>query len=102
MSVAASPAKGRYSMGFDHPWALDKENATDRVTVRVPAPLLDEIEQLVENGFYVNRSEVIRDGLREVVQKQAVASDDDSTDTNDDHSDRTGTSRASTSAHPHR
>lgn len=74
-------------MGFDHPWALDDENATDRVTVRVPAPLLNEIEQLVENGFYVNRSEAIRDGLREVVQKQAIVTDGGSMETND-RSDR--------------
>lgn len=76
-------------MGFDHPWALDTENATDRVTVRVPAPLLDEIEQLVETGIYVNRSEAIRDGLREIIQKQAVATDGGSMEITDDRSDHT-------------
>lgn len=36
----------------------------ERVTVRIPTGMLDDVEQLVERGEFVNRSEAIRDALR--------------------------------------
>lgn len=38
-----------------------------RVTLRVPKQQLDEIEELVERGVFPNRSEAIRQGIREML-----------------------------------
>jgi len=45
----------------------------ERVTLRVPKEQVEEIEVLVENGEFVNRSEAIRAGVREVLQKHRDA-----------------------------
>ena len=41
--------------------------AMERVTVRVTERRLDELEALVDAGEYPNRSEAIREGLRQLV-----------------------------------
>lgn len=43
------------------------EADTVRVNYRAPKPLIEEIDALVEAGYYFNRSEALRDGLRRVV-----------------------------------
>ena len=40
---------------------------TDRVTIRLPAGLNDRLDTAVENGQFVDRSEAVREGLREVL-----------------------------------
>lgn len=50
----------------DPPRRKYQASSTKRVTVRVPEPLLAELEQLVEAGVFYNRSEALRAGLRAV------------------------------------
>lgn len=38
----------------------------ERVTVRMPEEQLEDIDRLVDKGVYPNRSEAIRDGVREI------------------------------------
>lgn len=47
---------------------VDWENQTERVTVRVPAPLLDDFDMVADQGHYQNRSEAFRDAIREFVE----------------------------------
>lgn len=42
----------------------------DRVTVRVPRQQMKELEQLVEDGVYPNRSEAIRAGVRNLLNAE--------------------------------
>lgn len=42
----------------------------DRVTLRLPKEQLDELEQLVDQGRYPNRSEAIRDAVRQLVDQE--------------------------------
>lgn len=37
----------------------------ERVTLRIPEQQVDEIDALVDDGRYPNRSEVIRDAVRQ-------------------------------------
>jgi len=43
----------------------------ERVTLRIPKQQIDEVEQLVETGEYPNRSEAIRDAVRDLIGEQA-------------------------------
>lgn len=36
----------------------------ERVTVRVPPRMVEDLDNSVENGIYSSRSEAIRDGIR--------------------------------------
>lgn len=47
---------------------LDWSAETERVTFRLPAPLLEEFETAVEQGHYPNRSEAFRDALRTFIR----------------------------------
>lgn len=38
----------------------------ERVTLRIPKSQLDQVEELVENGQFPNRSEAIRDAIRDL------------------------------------
>lgn len=51
---------------------------TVKVSVRLPEPLLREIDALVESGLYSNRSEVMKEALREFIrsQKRKMSRDD--------------------------
>lgn len=40
------------------------EDRMSRITVRMPAELVAEVDALVEDGQYLNRSEAIRDAIR--------------------------------------
>lgn len=42
----------------------------ERLTMRAPKRLLDEIDTLVENGYYPNRSEAIRTAIRDMLNEQ--------------------------------
>ncbi|MGQ4891967.1 MAG: ribbon-helix-helix domain-containing protein [Candidatus Njordarchaeia archaeon] len=42
------------------------------VTVHLPERFLREIEKLVEEGYYPNRSEVIRIALRDFLRQEAL------------------------------
>lgn len=44
-------------------------NTMERVTLRAPALLVERVEALVETGEYPNRSEVFRDGVRDLLGK---------------------------------
>lgn len=41
----------------------------DRVTTRVPKKHVREVEQLVDDGEYPNRSEAIRDAIRQMLRE---------------------------------
>lgn len=47
---------------------LNWDAETTRVSVRLPAPLLEEFEDAVEQGHYPNRSEAFRDALRTLIR----------------------------------
>ena len=40
----------------------------ERVTFRIPQQQLDELDRLVEEGVYPNRSEAIRDAVRDITE----------------------------------
>ena len=42
----------------------------DTVTTKLPHKMLVEIDKLIEAGWYANRSEAIRDGIREVIDRR--------------------------------
>jgi Arc/MetJ-type ribon-helix-helix transcriptional regulator len=46
----------------------------DVAQVRLPEGLMNEVDELVNQGLYTNRSEVIRDALRKLILKKQVGS----------------------------
>lgn len=42
---------------------------TTRITIRVSTRHVDEAEQLVDDGEFANRSELVRDALREKLEE---------------------------------
>ncbi len=42
------------------------------ITVHIPEKFLKEIEKLVEEGYYPNRSEVIRIALRDFLRQELM------------------------------
>jgi metal-responsive CopG/Arc/MetJ family transcriptional regulator len=57
---------------------LELQTQMGRVTVRFPEAMIDQLDQLVENGVYPNRSEAMRASVRKLVYRSLEA---------DDHSD---------------
>ena len=47
-------------------WGTESE----RITVRVPVPLLEEFDAAADQGHYQNRSEAFREAIRQFVQRQ--------------------------------
>lgn len=47
----------------------------DRVTVRFPEPMVDHLDQLVEQGIFPNRSEAIRAGIRHLNTSYSTVDD---------------------------
>lgn len=45
----------------------DSQSNMEKVTVRVPRALFEQLEDAVENDEFPNRSEAVREGLRAVV-----------------------------------
>jgi Arc/MetJ-type ribon-helix-helix transcriptional regulator len=37
------------------------------IQIKLPSDMVEEIDKMIGRGFYVNRSEVIRDALRRLV-----------------------------------
>lgn len=50
---------------------------TARATVRFPAPELDAVDQLVDDGKYLDRSEAIRHAVREFIERHEYDHDQD-------------------------
>ncbi len=44
-------------------------NVLQAIPAKVTPKLVQEMDELVKSGWYANRSEVIRDGVRELVRK---------------------------------
>jgi|TARA_Y100000310_G_C20295561_1_gene629209 Arc/MetJ-type ribon-helix-helix transcriptional regulator len=42
--------------------------------VRLPKVLMEEVDELVDKGFYMNKSDVIRDALRKLILEKQVGS----------------------------
>ena len=64
MSSAQSPTTDR-----------DREStgkSMQRITFRIPTQQIDEVESLVDEGEYPNRSEAIRQAVREMVANRAL------------------------------
>lgn len=47
----------------------DRETSMSRVTVRIPEDNLQQVEQEAENGSFQNRCEVIREAIREFIER---------------------------------
>ena len=46
----------------------------ERVTLRIPAQQIEEVERMVDTGEFPNRSEAIRSAVREMVNEQDAES----------------------------
>lgn len=65
---------------------LDKQRSlktsggkTERITVRIPEEQLHGVEDLVESGVYPNRSEAIRESVRDLLRRQTENEDETGT-----------------------
>lgn len=43
------------------------------IPAKLTKRIVDEMEELIKQGWYANRSELIRDAIRELIKKQKVA-----------------------------
>lgn len=57
-------------MSVDGPRDRATTSTMERVTIRVPDVLLEDVDELAEDGHYSNRSEAMRDGLRRLVREE--------------------------------
>jgi len=53
--------------------AINEKDALETVTAKLTPRLAAEIDALVEEGWYANRSEAIRDAVRNLVDKKNLA-----------------------------
>src|SRR5579871_6883288 len=44
----------------------------DAIPAKLPARLIEEMDQLIREGWYANRSELIRDAVRETIRRTRV------------------------------
>lgn len=44
----------------------------DVIPIRLPKGLVESVDKLVESGDYSNRSDVVRDAVRKLIQKTAL------------------------------
>ncbi len=51
------------------------ETRMERVTVRIPKTQLEDLEALVEQGIYPNRSEMIREAVRDLLDEHDASAD---------------------------
>lgn len=49
-----------------------------RVTLRVPERQVEEVERMVEDGYFPNRSEAIRTAIRDMLEEHDYGQDNDS------------------------
>jgi antitoxin ParD1/3/4 len=47
----------------------------ERITIRAPKEQVEEVDHLVDAGIYQNRSEFMREAMRELLYECPVASD---------------------------
>lgn len=52
-----------------------------RITVRLPEPLFEEVEERVDSGDYPNRAELLRAGLRKQLARDRQLADETTRDT---------------------
>lgn len=45
----------------------------EMVPAKLTKRIINEMEELIKQGWYANRSELIRDAVRELVKKQKIA-----------------------------
>lgn len=45
----------------------------ETVPAKLTKRIINEMEELIKQGWYANRSELIRDAIRELIKKQKVA-----------------------------
>lgn len=45
----------------------------ETIPAKMTRRIVNEMEELIKQGWYANRSELIRDAVRELVKKQKVA-----------------------------
>ena len=48
----------------------------ERVTLRIPAQQIEEVERMVDTGEFPNRSEAIRSAVREMLNEQDEGRDE--------------------------
>jgi putative addiction module CopG family antidote len=53
--------------------AISEKNGLETVTAKLTPRLAAEIDALVEEGWYANRSEAIRDAVRNLVEKMKLS-----------------------------
>jgi len=53
--------------------AVNEKDALETVTAKLTPRLAAEIDALVDEGWYANRSEAIRDAVRNLVDKKNLA-----------------------------
>jgi putative addiction module CopG family antidote len=54
---------------------MEKQNNSDMETVpaKLTKRIVIEMEELIKQGWYANKSELVRDAVRELIKKQKVA-----------------------------
>lgn len=50
-----------------------KNSDMETVPAKLTARLVAEMEEIIKQGWYANKSELIRDAIRELIKKQRVA-----------------------------
>jgi putative addiction module CopG family antidote len=51
----------------------DKNSTMETVPAKLTKRIVREMEELIEQGWYANKSELIRDALREMIKKLKIA-----------------------------
>jgi len=49
------------------------ESDMECIPAKLTKRIVNEMEELIKQGWYANRSELIRDAIRELIKKQKVA-----------------------------
>jgi len=49
------------------------ESDMEAVPAKLTRRIVSEMEELIKQGWYANKSELIRDAIRELIKKQKVA-----------------------------
>ncbi len=52
---------------------VEANSTMETVPAKVTKRIVDEMEELIKQGWYANKSELIRDAIRELIKKQKIA-----------------------------
>lgn len=52
---------------------VEAKSTMETVPAKVTKRIVDEMEELIKQGWYANKSELIRDAIRELIKKQKIA-----------------------------